>query len=136
MKKLSLILMPFFFLSLACTANFTVKNKARVLTVEKFDNEVQARAKENFVDVTEQKVFADFIKKNSRVDLKSFELKSDTEAAGELTVETFPRSLDAELKKVSGKEWQAKVQAALEKKTYPFTMKKNADVWELGPIAF
>jgi anionic cell wall polymer biosynthesis LytR-Cps2A-Psr (LCP) family protein len=135
MKKLILLLLPALFVSLSCTSGYTVKNKARVLSAEKFDNEVQARAKENFVDATEQKVFADFLKKNSRIEINSFELKGDNEAVGELTVQTFPRTLDPELKKVSGKEWQTKVQAALEKKSYPFTMKKT-DVWTITGLPF
>jgi hypothetical protein len=136
MKKLILLFLPTLFLSLSCTSNFTVKNKALVLSAEKFDKAMEARAKENFVDLQEQTIYMEFLKKNSRIDIKNFDVKSDTEATGDLVVQTVPKPMDAELKKVSGKDWQAMVSAKLETKTYPITMKKIKDLWEIQDLPF
>lgn len=135
MKKQTFKYISILFLSLslgltACTKQ-RVKNKALVLAVEKFDNEANQTAQAFFVDQSMQKVFVDFTRANSRLEVDSVELKGDNEATAQLTIETFPKQLVEELSTISGKEWKAKVDAAKQKKTYTLKLQKVDDVWKL-----
>lgn len=115
---------------LACTSTYTVKNRALFLSAEKFDNEVLALSKENFVDLEQQKVFADFVKKNSRIEIDQVEVKGD-EATANLRIHTISKSIYPEFKTVSGKDWKAKADAAMEYRNYSLTLKKSNDSWQI-----
>ncbi len=101
------------------------------LSAEKFDNEASIAGKENFIDQEQQKVFADFIKANTRIDIDSVELQDDNAATARLVIETLPKSLYAELKTISGKEWKDKAKAAKEVKSYSLKLKKTNGAWEI-----
>jgi hypothetical protein len=130
MKTLFIPFLMMFFIS-ACTQTFTVKNRALVLSAERFDDEVQHVSKENFVDIEQQKVFADFIKKNSRIDVSDVEVK-DKEATAQLKIRTISKSIFPELKTISGKDWQAKVDANMEERSYSLVLKKSGDSWQIS----
>lgn len=115
----------------ACTSSYAVKNRALVLSAEKLDNELLASAKEHFVDVTQQKDVADFMKKNSRIDITNVEVKGDT-ATAELAVKSPAKKIYAELATISGKDWQSKVDSAMETKHYQVTLKKSGGSWVIG----
>jgi hypothetical protein len=129
--KLKSLLLAFGILTLiACTTSFAVKNRALVLSAEKFDNEVLAIAKDSYVDLEQQKVFADFIKKYSRIDVNDVDIKGD-DATAEMVIHTPARSIYPELKTISGKDWKAKADTAMENRTYALTLKNVKGSWEI-----
>jgi hypothetical protein len=130
MKNKTLLVLFLSFLFTACLSTFVVKNRATVLSAEKFDNEVIAASKDNFVDLEQQKVFADFIKKNSRMVIDNVEVKDDT-ATADLTIISPARILYAEFKTISGKEWQAKADANMESRSFRLNLKKTNDSWQI-----
>ena len=113
-----------------CTKQ-VIKNKALVLSVEKFDNEALDAGKANYVDLEEQKIFAEFIKKNTKIDVRDVETQSDDEATGLLVIESLPKSIFPELKGVSGKDWNDKIKGTKEAHTYNLKMKKIKGSWEI-----
>jgi hypothetical protein len=129
--KIKILIFTMLVLSVAaCTSPFTVKNRALVLSAEKFDNEAHVVAKENFADLEQQKVFADFIKKNSRLDVENVKLDGDN-ATAELVIKTPAKRVIPELKTISVKEWQSKAAAAMETRYYSLTLKKENDSWAI-----
>jgi hypothetical protein len=130
--KIKTIFTALYFLSIvgttACTSNFVVRNQAVVLSAEKFDNEVIALSKENYTEAEQQKMFADFIKKNSRVEIDKIEVNGN-DATAELTIRTPSRALYPELKTLPGKEWATKVDTSMENRRYSLTLKKTGDSW-------
>jgi hypothetical protein len=119
----------------ACTFGYNIKNKALVLSAEAFDQDVEKRGKDAFTDAEQQKAYAELLRKNSRLELKSFLLKDDNNATGELEVETVPRSLDEEFAKTPRKDWVTKFKSSVQSKTYPLQLKKT-DTWQLSPLTF
>ena len=115
----------------ACTTKQRVKNKALVLAVEQFDTQVQETAKAQFVDQAMQNGFVDFTRENTKIEVESLDLKSDTEATAQLTIESFPMSLVEELKKTPLKDWKGKMAAAKQKKTYTLKLQKIDGVWKI-----
>lgn len=127
----SVILMSFCLSLTGCTNKQRVKNKALVLAVEQFDNQVQETAKAQFVDQALQKGFVDLTRENTKIDVESIDLKSDTEATAQLTIESFPMSLVEELKKTPIKDWKGKMAAAKQKKTYTLKLQKIEGTWKI-----
>lgn len=114
----------------ACTKQ-GIKNRAVALAIEQFDDEAQTTAKTHFVDLEQQKVFIDFTKMSTKIEVESVEIKSDTEATAQLVIKTFPKSLAVELATISGKEWKNKADAAMETKTYTLKLQKVDNIWKL-----
>lgn len=114
----------------ACTKQ-ALKNRALVLAVEKFDNEAQDTAKAHFVDKEQQKVFTDFTKMNTKMEVDSIDIKSDTEATAQLSVKTFSKTIIPELTAMSGKDWKSKVEANMETKKYTLKLQKVDNSWKL-----
>jgi hypothetical protein len=138
MKKWMLVLLPALFsISFlnACTFGYNIKNKALVLSAEAFDQDVEKRGKDAFTEAEQQKAYAELLRKNSRLELKSFSLKGDNEATGELEIETVPRSLDADFAKTPRKDWATKFKSSVQSKTYTLQLKKT-DTWQLSPLTF
>lgn len=131
MKKIITLISLGFLLVLSGCTQQSLKNRALFLSAEKFDNETQAAGKENFVDAEQQKVFSDFIKKNTRIDVSNVELQNENEATARLEIETLSKSQYATLKTISGKEWKEKVKSAKDKKTYILKLKKSNGNWEI-----
>jgi len=129
-KLFSLIFVCLFLAFTGCTKQ-GVKNKALVLSVIQFDEEAQGIAKNNFGDPEMQKVFSDFTKQNTKIDVDNVELQGDNDATARLTIETFPLILVEQLKTISGKDWKAKVEGAKEVKKYNLKLKKIDDVWKI-----
>ena len=129
-KYFSILFVSLFIGLTACTKQ-GIKNRALFLAVESFDNEAQQTAKANFIDVEQQKVFADFTKANTSIDAGNVDLKSDTEATVQVTIDTFPKSVIEELKTISGKDWKAKVTATREKKSYTMKLQKIEGQWKM-----
>jgi hypothetical protein len=129
-KLLTTISVAFLLVFTGCTKQ-GIKNKALVLSAEKFDNESLEAGKANYVDLEEQKIFAEFIKKNTQIDVDNVEMQNDEEATARLIIVTLPKSVYAELKGISGKDWKEKVRGAKEVKTYNIKMKKIKGIWEI-----
>lgn len=113
-----------------CLSNYAVKNKALVLSVEKFDNAVIAHSKSLYPDPEQQKVFSDFIKKNSEIDVRNVEIKDD-DATADLEIKTPKESVYAELKGVSGREWKSKIDSNMEVRKFKLTLKNLKKSWEI-----
>ncbi len=130
MKKILSVLFAVIFVFCGCTSSYAVKNRALVLAAENLDRELLASATQNFVDLEQQKIFADFMKKNSRVDVSNVDVKGD-EATAQLTVKTPAKTIYAVLGTISGKDWQAKVDASMETRHYSLSLKKTNDSWKI-----
>ncbi len=129
MKKLiALISMGFLLAFTGCT-KMGVKNRALVMSAEAFDNEAQSAAKTTFADQEQQKIFADFIKLNTQIDVSDVELQGDNDATAKLTVVTFSKSVYPELVAISGKDWKAKIAEKMETKHYNLKLKKTGGTW-------
>jgi len=129
--KIISALPPFLMLfTLACTSSYGLKNKATLMSAEKFDKEVIALSKDQYPDPEQQKVFADFIKKNSRIEVSNVEIKDET-ATADLAIWTPKQSVYPELKVVSGKVWKAKIDANMETRKYTLSLKKINKSWEI-----
>lgn len=109
-----------------------VKNRALALSIEKFDAETQTAAQANFVDKEQQKVFAEFVRKNTKMQIDDVELQGDNAATAKLTIRTFSPTLYPELKTISGKDWKPKAEAAMESKIYNLKLAKDGDTWKIG----
>jgi hypothetical protein len=118
-------------LALTGCTKMSVKNKALALSVIQFDDEAQVIAKTNFADQEMQKVFLDFTKMNTKMDVDNVELQGNDEATAQLTVDTFPMILVEEFKTISGKDWKAKAEAAKQIKKYNLKLKKIGDAWKI-----
>lgn len=130
MKITLFVLSAILFAFCGCTSSYTVKNRALVLAAENLDTELQALAKQSFVDIEQQKDTANFMKKNSRVDISNVDVKGD-EATAELVVKTPAKKVYAELVAISGKDWQAKVDSSMEIKRYSLNLKKIGGTWKI-----
>jgi hypothetical protein len=131
MKKIILaLLLGFTFAFSGCTKQ-SIKNRALFLSAEKFDNEAQIAGKENFVDLEQQKIFSEFIKVNTRIDVDKVELQNEDEATARLVIESFPKKLYASLQTISGKEWKEKLKVGRESNTYSLKLKKIKGSWEI-----
>ena len=130
-KTIILIFISISFIFIGCTKQ-GIRNKALVLSVEKFDNEAQSAGKAHFVDLEQQKIFAEFIKSNTKIDVDNVELQNnDEEATARLIIDSFSKNLYTELPTISGREWKEKVKAARETKTYTLKLKKTKDIWQI-----
>ncbi|WP_413288996.1 hypothetical protein [Bdellovibrio sp. HCB337] len=129
--KYFVLLFAVLFVGLTGCTKYAIKNRALVLAVEKYDSEVQDTAKAQFVDKEQQKVFVDFAKLNTKLDVESIDIKSDTEATAQLKITTFPKTLVPELAGISGKDWKSKVDAAMETKSYTLKLQKADGSWKL-----
>lgn len=131
MKKLiTLISIGFLLVFVGCTKQ-GVKNRALAMSIEKFDNEAQVASKATFVDQEQQKMFADFIKLNTQIDVDNVELQGDNDATARLTIKTFSKSIYPELQAISGKDWKAKIATAMETKTYNLKLQKIDNAWKI-----
>ncbi|RYZ88515.1 MAG: hypothetical protein EOP04_09220 [Proteobacteria bacterium] len=129
-KTISVLMLMSVFLLASCTNNFAVKNKALVLSVEKFDNEVVAHSKDMYPDPEQQKMFSDFIKKNTKVEIDNVEVK-DEDGSADLAITTPKQSVYPELKGISGKDWKAKIDANMEVRKFKLTLKNIKKSWEV-----
>jgi hypothetical protein len=116
--------------SLVGCTKFAVKNKATVLSAESFDNELIRQSKDQYPDPEQQKMFSDYIKKNSRLEVSNVDIKDDT-ATADLSILTPKTSVFPEMKGVSGREWQAKIDANMETRKYKLNLKRIKDSWEI-----
>lgn len=109
-----------------------VKNRALALSIEKFDAETKTAAEANFVDKEQQKVFSDFVRKNTKMQVDDVELQGDSAATAKLTIRTFSPTLYPELKTISGKDWKSRAEAAMETKSYTLKLAKDGDTWKIS----
>lgn len=131
MKKIITLLSIGFLLAFTGCTKQGIKNKALVMSVEAFDSEAQTAGKENFIDADQQKIFAEFIKKHTQIDVDNVETQGDSEATARLLIKTFSKSIYPELKTISGKDWAAKVSENMETKKYNLKLKKVDGVWKI-----
>jgi len=131
MKKLITLISISLLMTLTGCTKQVVKNRALALSIEKFDDDAQAESKTQFVDVEQQKVFVDFVKTNTTIEVGNVELQGDNDATAKLTIKTFSKSIIPQLKEVSGKEWKAKIAAAMETKVYDLKLKKIDGGWKI-----
>lgn len=129
-KYIALFTLSFAIALVGCTKQ-SVKNRALALSIEKFDNEAQTEGKANFVDEAQQKIFTDFVKMNTVIDVDNVELQGDNEATARLMIQSFSKSVIPELKTISGKDWKAKIESAKEVKTYNLKLKKVDNAWSI-----
>ena len=127
---ISLLMMSMLVLTTACISGFVAKNQVAVLEAEKFDNDLQAVAKENFSDPERQKIFSDFIKMNTRIDVQSMDIK-DKDATAELVLQTVPKNIYAEMKTTPSKDWKTKFWASQENRFYSLRLHKEGDSWQI-----
>lgn len=131
MKKIITLISLSFVLAIAGCTKQGIKNRALLLSVEKFDAEAQADGRANFVDQEQQKVFAEFIKKNTKIEVDNVEMQGDDSATARLTIQTFSKSVYPDLKTISGKDWAAKIATVKETRNYNLKLQKVNSVWKI-----
>lgn len=131
MKKLITLVSIGFLLAFTGCTKQGIKNRALLVSVEKFDADAQTAAKATFVDQEQQKTFADFIKLNTKIDVDNVEMQGDEAATARLTVQTFSKSIYPELVTISGKDWKAKIATAMETKRYNLKLQKIDGTWKV-----